>query len=176
MQTQAVIYYSRIGKELDIYIEGFLCDDGYQLSTRTVITPEFGSRWSKRLAANGLLQPGQLVFALQKHHFYSYWFGIMELLDQNDTILGYYCDVLTPLRKDQGRYYLLDLLLDLWIYPNGTYRELDWDEFNTAVDNNLLNDQNAQQAAAALRWMVRETEAGRFPVSFLASSPNHTID
>jgi predicted RNA-binding protein associated with RNAse of E/G family len=166
---EAVIHYSRIGKPLDIYVEGLVRDNGIQLDTRTVVSKEFSERWSKRLAENGLLQPGQLVYALQKHHFYTEWFGIMELLDENEQVLGYYCDILTPLRKEEGRYYVLDLLLDLWIHPNGQYRELDWDEFAAAEMQHLLTEEQSRQAANTLHWLVQETQAGNFPAMFLAT-------
>jgi hypothetical protein len=165
---KAVIHFNRIGKNEAIYIEGLVRDDGVRLDTHTILPPEAVAVWTKTAwQERGILAGGEMVTQVRKHHFYQEWFDIIELLDASGALLGYYCDVLTPLRKVDGEYYLQDLLLDLWISPDGTCIELDWDEFEEAVRQNLVSEEYQAKSVETLRWMVEETRKGQFPFPFI---------
>lgn len=64
-------------------------------------------------------------------------------------------------------YYLLDLMLDLWIAPDGSCKEMDWDEFDNAVRGKQITEVNQRAAVDTLRRMVDETRAGIFPWAYL---------
>lgn len=66
-------------------------------------------------------------------HFYGEHFGIITGQDPSSQTLGYYCDILTPLRREADQYFLIDLILALWIYPDLSFIELDRDEFSDAT-------------------------------------------
>ncbi len=165
---KAVIHFARIGKPDTIYTEGLVCDNGQRLDTCTVLPPEAARVWTRSgWQAYGILSDGQVVHTIRKHHFYHEWFSIVELIDSSGTLLGYYCDVLTPLRKVDGEYYLQDLLLDLWVFPDGSCVELDWDELRDAVRLGMITPSLHQKAEETLSRMVAETQAGVFPVRYL---------
>jgi hypothetical protein len=165
---KAVIHFARIGKPESIYTETLVQDDGIRLDTVSSIPPELASSWSKRAwQAHGILAEGQIVATVRKHHYYNEWFDIIELLDAAGAHLGFYCDVITPLQKQDGHYYLQDLLLDLWIWPSGQYKELDWDEFHEAAQAGLLSPELQNKAIATLGCMVAELEQGVFPYRYL---------
>jgi predicted RNA-binding protein associated with RNAse of E/G family len=168
---QAVIHFSRIGKGESIYREGLVHDDGVRLDTSTILPPQAANVWRKSAwQAHGILSAAETIHSVRKHHFYQEWFDIIELLDDSGAILGYYCDIATPLKKVNDEYFVQDLLLDLWIFPDGRYVELDWDEFNDAVQQGLLPIEYQQKAEATLRKLVAETKQGKFPKHYLNGS------
>lgn len=49
--------------------------------------------------------------------------------DGNGVIRSYYCNINLPVERGEGRITYVDLDLDLWVYPDLTYKVLDEDEF-----------------------------------------------
>jgi predicted RNA-binding protein associated with RNAse of E/G family len=165
---RAVIHYTRINRPVTIYEEGFVRDDGARVDTRTVLPPEFSHVWRSIIEQVTGTQNGRpTVHTVCKHLFYHEWFDIIELLDDSGRLIGCYCDVVTPLQKIGGAYYLRDLLLDLWVWPDGRCQELDWPEFEAARAQGLLTPEEQSQAVATLRRMVDEANAGVFPWRYL---------
>lgn len=166
---KAIIHYARVGKPETVYIEqDILRDDGITLVTRSRLPLEMASAWSRReWQAHGILAQGEVVRVVEKHHFYQEWFDILALFDGAGRPLGWYCDVVTPLQKVEDGYFLRDLLLDLWIWPDGQMRELDWDEFEEAFRAGSISAAEHQQAQATLARMVAETRQGIFPHHYL---------
>lgn len=164
------IHYARYGKKETIYVEDISHDDGVHLIACSILTPDNTGEWSKQVWRDvGIMAEGQRVHKVVKHAFYGQWFGVIELFDADNHLLGYYCDVVTPLRKEDGEYFLQDILLDLWIFPDGRCVELDWDEFEAAVQQGLLPEEHRQKAVETMHWMVNQTQLGLFPGSFLTS-------
>jgi hypothetical protein len=165
---KAVIHYKRINEPEVIYTESGASDDGIRLDTDTPISREISVEWAKkRWVPNGLLREGQIIARVRKHHFYQQWFGVMELRGVEGELMGFYCDLLTPLVKRGGEYYLQDLMLDLWIAPDRSHKELDWDEFEAAARLGQIAAAHQQAAVSTLRRMVDETRTGIFPWSYL---------
>ncbi|MBE0696445.1 MAG: DUF402 domain-containing protein [Anaerolineaceae bacterium] len=165
---KAIIHFARIGKKEVIYTEGLVRDNGTRLDTCTVLPVEAAGVWSKSAWKGlGILSNGETVHTVRKHHFYNEWFDIIELFDASGAILGYYCDITTPLRKVKNEYYVQDLLLDLWIFPDGSFTELDWDEFNEAVQQGMLSLEYQEYAVKTMRLLVEEIRKGIFPQRYL---------
>ncbi len=58
------------------------------------------------------------------------WYNTFEIYDVEDKQLkGWYCNVCRPARIENGHIYAEDLALDLIVYPDGSWRILDEDEF-----------------------------------------------
>jgi Protein of unknown function (DUF402) len=165
MQTQ--INYSRIGKALAIYTEGFVDDNGYRLKTFSITPPDISLKWSERWQKEGLLSKGQMIGSVEKHLFYDEYFTIMKICGTESQLLGYYCDVATPLQKVGDEYSLSDLILDIWIYPDATILELDRDEFEEAVHSGLISAEQQIKAEEVLRRLKTEIKQGLFPSAYL---------
>lgn len=80
--------------------------------------------------------------------FYSdRWYNIFEMHDRDDDSLkGYYCNIASPALFDNGIVSYRDLALDLLVYPDGTRRVLDEDEFEALQ----LDQATREQALRAL--------------------------
>lgn len=165
---RAVIHYYRYNRPPAIYQEGFLEDDGRRLRTYTVIPPEFSSRLAASWVADGLLPAGTALHSLKKYMFYGEYFTILELFDSGGNVLGYYSDISTPLEKNHDdEYELRDLILDLWVFPDGRVKELDWDEFVLAERRQVISTRLAGIARRTLKRIVAETQAGKFPYAYI---------
>ncbi len=138
-----------------------------RLKTRTVLPPDVGAQLSQRYRRNGLIAPEQSVHSLSKNHFYDEYFSVMELRGGANDLLGYYCDITTPLKKTDGEYFISDLFLDLWIAPDGSTRELDWDELEDAFRRGLISSELKDKAAATFERLKAETAEGVFPAKYV---------
>jgi hypothetical protein len=80
------------------------------------------------------------------------WYNIFEIRAPDGSLKGWYCNIAAPaeIATDAIRY--RDLLLDLWIRPDGATLLLDEDEF--AAEPALTAEQR-RQALAALAELLR---------------------
>jgi predicted RNA-binding protein associated with RNAse of E/G family len=166
--VKASIYYTRVGDNLTIYCEDIVYEDDQRLDTHKILPREIGEHLANRIREdNGLIPEDAVIGRICKHYFTNQWFDILEFYDTDDRFLGYYSDIATPMEKKDGAYYLHDLVLDLWIYPEGRLKELDWDEFDQAVQRGQISLAHQQKAVETLRWLVAEARSGRFPGPYL---------
>ncbi len=161
------IYFSRIGKTERVFTEGLVKDDGVSVHTCSIVPEEFRSGISSTWQKLGLIPPDAVIASVRKYHFYQEYFDILELHNEGDTLIGYYCDIATPLEKKGEHYYLTDLLLDIWIKPDRSIQELDWDEFDQAVKTGLLPPDLEQKARQTLQRIKAEVAQGIFPERYL---------
>lgn len=80
---------------------------------------------------------------------------------------GYYVDILKPVRWEgsdpETLQPVVDLFLDLWIAPDGSYAVLDKDELEAASDAGWISNEEQRYAWAVLERLVTDTQAGHFP-------------
>ena len=88
--------------------------------------------------------------------FYSdRWYNIFQMHDvDDDRIKGWYCNLTRPARLTAEAVYAEDLALDLMVYPDGSYRVLDEDEF-AALKLRPAEREQALRALESLKRMVR---------------------
>lgn len=161
------IHLQRIGKKTSVYSEGYVDDNGVRLKTCSVLPPEDCRTFSEIWWRGNLLPAGQIVGSVCKYLFYNEWFDVVELRAPNGDLLGYYCDICTPVVRSGLNYYLTDLFLDLWIEPDGETQELDWDEFEEAVAAHLIPDEWQQAAVDALQRLKDLSASGRLQNEYL---------
>ena len=66
----------------------------------------------------------------------------------------------------------VDLFLDLWVSPDGSYEIQDEDEFETALEKGSIGTELAEKAQNALNDLIDEVTSGRFPPEFVQNFPN----
>jgi protein associated with RNAse G/E len=165
---QVKINYARIGKETQVFHEGLVEDNGTRLKTFSIIPIEYRTPISEAWWRDGFVPHGQLIYSLGKNYFYNEHFDVLEPRDEAGNLLGYYCDIATPLQKIDGEYFLTDLFLDLWIAPGLTsFRELDWDEFEAAVASGLLSADLQEKALSTVNRLRAEIGQGLFPSAYI---------
>ena len=86
-----------------------------------------------------------------EHFFADRWYNIFEVHSvQDDHLKGWYCNIVKPAMFSADEIAQVDLALDVWINPDGTYRVLDQDEFDALP----LDAETRQQATSALRELL----------------------
>jgi predicted RNA-binding protein associated with RNAse of E/G family len=95
------------------------------------------------------------------------WYDVGKFYDKSKNWIGYYCDILRPVRKLLNKpartTVLTDLFLDLWVSIDGRYAVLDEDELNQALLKHEVSVSLARQARTRMKALVRQVDAGRFP-------------
>lgn len=80
---------------------------------------------------------------------------------------GYYVDVLDPVfwsDAEPGTLLpIVDLFLDVWIWPDGRYQVLDEDEFAEAVDRGWISHRQRDHALRVLAGLEAGIRQGTFP-------------
>lgn len=110
------------------------------------------------------IQPGSLaVWFLYKGRCWD----IARVYDAAGSFRGYYVDAVEPLYwKDQDGDTLLpivDLFLDLWLWPEGGATILDEDELEAATVAQTISASQIELAKHTVATLVRDAKAGRFP-------------
>lgn len=106
--------------------------------------------------------------------FWAVWFlfkdrpyDVGRFYRPDGTWTGFYCDVLEPVRwqgsDPKTLEPIVDLFLDLWIAPDGRYLILDEDEFEEAIAQSRITQEQAAHARRVLEELVESTRQGDFP-------------
>lgn len=93
-----------------------------------------------------------------EYYYADRWFNIFDILSTQGTRKGWYCNVAAPAVISAETIEQIDLLLDVWVYPNGETLILDEDEF--AADTSMTEQQraNATQGLRALLAMIADRQ------------------
>ena len=62
---------------------------------------------------------------------------------------------------------MTDLYLDIWLFPDGRLLELDWDEFEEAIEHQVITPVQADLAREAMKRLVDEVKEGIYPNRYL---------
>ncbi len=164
---QVTIHFYRFDGSIRHFNEGLVEDNGVRLKTFSVVPEPARLSLSQRFWSDGLIETGQVVHSVSKVHFYDEYFSIMELFAEGGQLLGFYCDICTPLEKTNGEYSLIDLCLDLVVTPDGMVREMDWDEFDDAIMSGWIPLELIDVATDTLHRLEEELSTGVFPQQYL---------
>jgi hypothetical protein len=88
------------------------------------------------------------------------WYNIMEVREHGGALKGWYCNITWPAEISDDTVSYRDLMLDLWVAPNGATLTLDMDEFE--ADRNISAEERAQ-ALAALDALHAHLQRGEAP-------------
>lgn len=83
------------------------------------------------------------------------WYNVFEVhAAAKDTLKGWYCNVAAPATIAERAIRCRDLLLDLWVTPDGGMLVLDEDEFAADTSLDAATRASARRALADLRALV----------------------
>jgi hypothetical protein len=89
-----------------------------------------------------------------EHFFADRWYNIFEVHSvRDDHLKGWYCNIAQPAVFSVDTIEQIDLALDVWIDPGGSYRVLDEDEF-AALELDRTTRLCAQQAVGELLYLL----------------------
>ena len=89
-----------------------------------------------------------------EYFFSDRWYNIFEIHSVHDDHLkGWYCNIAQPAVLGEATIEQVDLALDVWINPDGSYRLLDQAEFD-ALEIDRATRLHAQQAVGELIYLL----------------------
>ena len=162
------IEYIRPGKETTYYEEDFVAQDETCLRTYKTLPENISEPLSQALQRQGLIESHQRAVIITKTYFFTEPFNLLEFRDADRKLLGHYSDIGEPvLQLGPDKFQMTDLYLDTWLFPDGRLLELDWDEFEEAVQKQVINPTQADLARATMQRLVSETAEGIYPVKYM---------
>lgn len=159
MQT-ITLTYRRLPDRVNYFEQQLLYKDKEVIVTTQTVTP-----------SDPIIINGETVlddnFNVIWFVFSGLWYDIGKIYNLNNEWTGYYCDIILPVERENEKFEIVDLFLDLWISPDGTYEIQDEDEFDTALENGIIDTDLAEKARIALNKLIDEVESGNFPPEFV---------
>jgi len=94
------------------------------------------------------------------------WFDVGKFYDESKNWLGYYCDIVKPIRRlisGSNTSVLTDLFLDIWITDDDEVYILDEDELEDALGHGFISKKLAAKARSQVQMLVKKTRRQEFP-------------
>lgn len=95
-----------------------------------------------------------------EYYYTDRWFNIFQVFAADGTLKGWYCNICKPAIFIDGKIDFVDMVLDVFVYPDGRSLVLDEDEFGELKQSKYSPDDalQAQQAVAQLLEMAKRRE------------------
>lgn len=162
--------YKRLPDRVNYFQQQLLYEDEKVIVTSQRVKP------SSPIVENGITVLGDNYTAIW-FVFTDKWYDIGKIYNLNNEWTGYYCDIIQPVIRSSDTYEIVDLFLDLWVSPNGSYEIQDEDEFETAIQEGFISTDLAKKARNALTDLIDEVSSGIFPPEFVNEfTPNIPLE
>ncbi len=90
-------------------------------------------------------------------------YDILKVYDEEGNFRGLYIDVLAYTRREGNIIEMLDLFLDIFVFPNGETFLLDEDELEMALNYGLIDKETFDFAYSIARSILEKLKRGEFP-------------
>ena len=119
----------------------------------------------------GMLAPLRVngVKAIENGYFMIYFafvgknYDILKVYDREGNFKGLYVDVLAYTKRYENTLEMLDLFLDIFIFPNGEHFLLDEEELEMALNYGIVDKETVDFAYSIAREIMEKIEKGEFP-------------
>ncbi|WP_456450074.1 DUF402 domain-containing protein [Palaeococcus sp. (in: euryarchaeotes)] len=119
----------------------------------------------------GMLAPLRVngVKAIENGYFMIYFafvgknYDILKVYDREGNFKGLYVDVLAYTKRYENTLEMLDLFLDIFIFPNGEHFLLDEEELEMALNYGIVDKETVDFAYNIAREIMEKIEKGEFP-------------
>ena len=90
-------------------------------------------------------------------------YDVLKVYDREGNFKGLYVDILAYTKRKGNTLEMLDLFLDLFIFPNGEIFILDEEELEIALNYGLIDKETFDFAYSKAREIVEKFKEGNFP-------------
>jgi len=90
-------------------------------------------------------------------------YDVLKVYDEEGNFKGLYVDVLAYTKREGNTIEMLDLFLDVFIFPDGRVFLLDEDELEMALNYGLIDRETFDFAYRVARKIMEKAKDGRFP-------------
>lgn len=160
MNETITLTYRRLPDRVDYFEQKLLYEDKDVIVTTQKVYP------SSPIIINGNTVLGDDFSAIW-FVFTGLWYDIGKIYNTDNQWTGYYCDIIKPVHRDTNKFEIVDLFLDLWVSPDGSYAIQDEDEFELALQKGEIERELAAKASNSLINLIEEVGSGKFPPEFV---------
>ena len=89
-----------------------------------------------------------------EYYYTNRWYNVFDIVRSDGTRKGWYCNVAEPASIHEDQIEQIDLLLDVWVDPQGNALVLDEDEFEADTMLTAAQRTGAQQGLQALLQLL----------------------
>jgi uncharacterized protein len=95
-------------------------------------------------------------------YYFDRWYNVFQISAPDGTLKGWYANVGLPaeLKAEAGELRYVDLELDVWTHPDGTFIVVDQDEFDALL---TAHPELAEAAERGRETLLALVESGRLP-------------
>ena len=122
--------------------------------SHAVIIQAYWSHPTKNLGY-ACFEPGDRFI---EYYYTTRWFNIFDIADARGVRKGWYCNIAEPAILFEDRVEQVDLLLDVWVNPEGATLILDEDEFAADTTMSAQQREGAKQGLQELLKMIAERQ------------------
>ena len=98
------------------------------------------------------------------YYFLNQSYKISRFYDHDGTFLYWYCDMIeVNYQKETDTYLMLDLLLDIKVYPDGHVEILDEDELDEAFEKDLISEEQYNTSKKSVVLLMNAIDQDAFP-------------
>jgi hypothetical protein len=97
-----------------------------------------------------------------EYYYLGRWYNVFHIAAPEGEVKGWYCNVTRPPELDGDAITYVDLALDLFVHPDGSYAVLDEDEFAVASAE-IYEPTDVEQARIAIQALIALAERGELP-------------
>ncbi|AIF68995.1 hypothetical protein PAP_02870 [Palaeococcus pacificus DY20341] len=90
-------------------------------------------------------------------------YDVLKVYDREGNFKGLYVDVLAYTKRYENTLEMLDLFLDIFIFPNGEHFLLDEEELEMALNYGIVDKETVDFAYNIAREIMEKIEKGEFP-------------
>ena len=92
-----------------------------------------------------------------EYYYADRWFNVFQVFAEDGALKGWYCNITKPAHFSDGEISFVDMVLDVFVYPDGRTLVLDQDEFNENRKEMYSPDdaREAEKAVTQLLELVR---------------------
>lgn len=91
-----------------------------------------------------------------EYYYTNRWFNVFDIAGAAGTRKGWYCNITEPAVIFDDRIEQIDLMLDVWVNPEGSHLILDEDEFSAST---ILTERQRRGAEAGLQALLHMLKA-----------------
>jgi predicted RNA-binding protein associated with RNAse of E/G family len=131
-------------------------------------------RGPKCFSTQYLNPDGKRIFLT--YYFVKEGYTISKVFTKEGDFQYYYCDLMEMQQTGNLRYVMVDLLIDLIIYPDGQYHLVDLDEFADSVEKGEITKRQQIYTIRTLDRMISSQTEDRFIPDFVAEAKMYSVE
>ncbi|MGI5835625.1 MAG: DUF402 domain-containing protein [Chloroflexota bacterium] len=97
-----------------------------------------------------------------EYYYADKWFNIYQVFGSDGNMKGWYCNVTKPALFSENEVAFVDMVLDVFVYPDGRTLVLDEDEFNEKRKT-VYSPEDVQLAEAAVAELLQMVRTRQHP-------------